>query len=30
MVQDGLSFDYGRLPDGVLEASWMPSYCRRG
>jgi hypothetical protein len=28
MVEDGLGFDYGRLPDGVLEQSWMPSYCR--
>ena len=30
MVEDGVTFDYGRLPDGVLEQSWMPSYCRRG
>jgi hypothetical protein len=30
MVEDGMSFDYGSLPDGVLEQSWMPSYCRRG
>jgi hypothetical protein len=28
MVKDGLAFDYGRLPDGLLERSWIPSYCR--
>src|SRR5262245_26494172 len=28
MVEDGLTFDYGGLPEGVLERSWMPSYCR--
>ena len=30
MVLDGVGFDYGRLPGGILERSWMPSYCRLG
>jgi hypothetical protein len=28
MVNDGLAFDYSGLPDGLLERSWIPSYCR--
>jgi hypothetical protein len=28
MVKDGLAFDYSGLPAGLLERSWIPSYCR--
>ncbi len=28
MAKDGLVFDYSGLPDGLLERSWIPSYCR--
>jgi hypothetical protein len=28
IAQDGLAFDYSGLPDGLLERSWIPSYCR--
>jgi hypothetical protein len=28
MARDGLAFDYSGLPDGLLERSWVPSYCR--
>jgi hypothetical protein len=28
MAEDGLAFDYSGLPDGMLERSWVPSYCR--
>jgi hypothetical protein len=28
MAGDGLAFDYSGLPAGLLERSWMPSYCR--
>ncbi len=28
MVRDGLAFDYSGLPVGLLERSWIPSYCR--
>jgi len=28
MVRDGVAFDYSGLPDGLLERSWIPSYCR--
>jgi len=30
MVEDGVGFDYTRLPPEVLERSWVPSYCRVG
>jgi hypothetical protein len=28
MAKDALAFDYSGLPDGLLERSWIPSYCR--
>lgn len=28
MVRDGLAFDYSGLPPGLVERSWVPSYCR--
>jgi hypothetical protein len=28
MVKDGRTFDYSGLPAGLLERSWVPSYCR--
>lgn len=28
MVGDGVAFDYSGLPAGLLERSWVPSYCR--
>ena len=28
MVRDGLTFDYSGLPVGLLERTWIPSYCR--
>jgi hypothetical protein len=28
MVEDGRRFDYSGLPAGLLERSWVPSYCR--
>jgi hypothetical protein len=28
MAEDGVAFDYSGLPDGLLERSWVPSYCR--
>jgi hypothetical protein len=28
MVGDAVAFDYSGLPAGVLEHSWVPSYCR--
>lgn len=28
MVKDGLTFDYSGFPVGLLERSWIPSYCR--
>ena len=28
MVKDGVAFDYSGLPDGLLERSWIPSYCQ--
>jgi hypothetical protein len=28
MAKDGLAFDYSGLPEGLLERSWIPSYCR--
>ena len=28
MVEDGLTFDYSGFPAGLLERSWVPSYCR--
>jgi hypothetical protein len=28
MATDGLAFDYRGLPEGLLERSWIPSYCR--
>jgi hypothetical protein len=28
MVRDGLTFDYGGLPEGLLARTWVPSYCR--
>jgi len=28
MARDGLAFDYSGLPEGLLEHSWIPSYCR--
>jgi hypothetical protein len=28
MVKDGVTFDYSGFPVGLLERSWIPSYCR--
>jgi len=28
MIQDGLAFNYSNIPAGLLEESWIPSYCR--
>ncbi|HXX92819.1 MAG TPA: hypothetical protein VEN81_04250 [Planctomycetota bacterium] len=28
MVRDGLAFNYSSMADDVIEASWVPSYCR--
>jgi hypothetical protein len=28
MAKDGVAFDYSGMPDGLLERSWIPSYCR--
>ena len=28
MVADGLAFDYTDLPPGMVERSWVPSYCQ--
>jgi hypothetical protein len=27
MIQDGLAFDFNRLPDYMIERTWIPSYC---
>ena len=28
MVQDGKTFDYSTISPGMIERSWVPSYCR--
>lgn len=28
MAEDGLAFDYSTMSSDVIEASWVPSYCR--
>jgi hypothetical protein len=28
MVEDGLAFNYTGMPPGMVERSWVPSYCR--
>jgi len=28
MIADGLTFNYAGLPPGMVERSWVPSYCR--
>lgn len=27
MINDGLNFDFNKLPDYMIERSWIPSYC---
>jgi hypothetical protein len=27
MIQDGLEFDFNKLPDDIVARSWVPSYC---
>ena len=28
MIEDGLAFDFNKLPNHMIERSWIPSYCR--
>jgi hypothetical protein len=28
MIKDGLNFDFNKLPDYLIERSWIPSYCK--
>jgi hypothetical protein len=28
MSEDGLAFDFNKLPDHLIERSWIPSYCK--
>ena len=28
MITDGLEFDFNKLPDYMIERSWIPSYCK--
>ena len=28
MIEDGLAFDFNKLPDYMIERSWIPSYCK--
>lgn len=28
MIADGLAFDFNKLPDYMIERSWIPSYCK--
>ncbi len=30
MIQEGLRFDYSGVVPGLIERSWVPSYCRSG
>ena len=27
MVKDGMAFDFNKIPDYMMERSWLPSYC---
>ena len=28
MIEDGVAFDFNKLPDYMIERSWIPSYCK--
>jgi hypothetical protein len=28
MIEDGVAFDFNKLPDYMVERSWIPSYCK--
>lgn len=28
MIADGLAFDYGQIPSGLMQRTWIPSYCQ--
>jgi hypothetical protein len=28
MIEDSLAFDFNKLPDYLIERSWIPSYCK--
>lgn len=28
MIEDSIAFDFNRLPDHLIEQSWVPSYCK--
>jgi hypothetical protein len=28
MIEDGVAFDFNKLPDYMIERTWIPSYCK--